>query len=216
MSAYRLADFTFVYPVARSAPVFIVAWASIFVGDFPSAIGLCGILIVVGGCFLLPLKSFYPGRMGLSIKSYWNKATLWALATALMTSFYSLVDKRGVSIAPGVSGVFCYIFVESFATLMVLFILTVFINGEKSFLRYFRRKPSKTFLTAALCAGGYLLVLLAFQTESKVSYIVGFRQLSVVMGVVFGGLFMMEKVTWPRFFGTVVIFAGLVLIAIAK
>jgi len=214
--AYRQADFTLVYPVARSAPVFIVAWAAILVGGFPSATGLGGVLIVVAGCFLLPLKSFYPARMGLSVRDYWNKATLWALATALMTSFYSLADKKGVSIAPGVSGAFCYIFVESFATLMVLFILTAFVDGEKSFLRYFRKNPSKSFLTAGLCAAGYILVLLAFQTPSKVSYIVGFRQLSVVIGVLFGALFMTEKVTWPRFFGALVIFAGLVLIAIAK
>jgi drug/metabolite transporter (DMT)-like permease len=214
--AYRLADFTLVYPLARSAPIFMVVWVAVLSGVFPSALGLCGILAVVGGCFLLPFESFHPGRTGLSLASYWNKASLWALAAAFTTSFYSLADKKGVSLAPGIPGVFCYLFIESFATMVVLAGLAVFIDKEKAYLRYFRRNLPVTFTTAALCGIGYVLVLLAFQTESNVSYMVGFRQLSVVIGVIFGGLFMTEKVTAPRMVGALAIFAGLVIIAVAK
>jgi len=214
--AYRKADFTLVYPIARSAPVFVVTWAAMFLGVFPSGLGFVGIFAVVAGCFLLPFRSFTPGRTGLAFGNYWNRMTLWALATALMTSLYSIFDKLGVSSVPGIWGAVCYLFLEFFISMLVIFLLTHLVDKGKSPLAYFIKKPAKPLITAALCSAGYILVLLAFQTDSKVSYVVGFRQLSIVIGVIFGALFMKEKVTFPRLVGALVIFAGLLLIAVAR
>ena len=215
-NAYRRADFTLVYPVARSAPVFLVTWAAMLLGDIPSAMGLAGIFAVVGGCFLLPLKGLLPGRTGFSFKSYLNKTSIWALATALMTSFYSIFDKLGMRLAPGILEACYYIFCEFFISMVIVFILSRLIDREKKPLRYLAQKPIKAMLTAFFCSAGYILVLLAFQTPSKVSYVVGFRQLSIVIGVIFGGLFLNEKVTFARLVGALVIFGGLLLIAFAS
>src|SRR5437016_13751829 len=52
--AYSLGDLSQVYPLARgSAPLFIVAWAALFLDERPSAPGLCGVLTVVLGLYLI-------------------------------------------------------------------------------------------------------------------------------------------------------------------
>ena len=60
----------------------------------------------------------------------------------------------------------------------------------------------------------YGFVMVAYQF-ANVSYVVGFRQLSVVLGVGLGALVLKERITQGRAVGTAIIAIGLVLIALA-
>ncbi len=54
MAAYRLGDFSVVYPIARgAAPALLATWSVLLLGERPSAIGVGGILVVVAGLVIV-------------------------------------------------------------------------------------------------------------------------------------------------------------------
>src|SRR5262249_55476919 len=56
--AYTHGDLSQVYPIARgSAPLFILAWAGLFLSERPSGAGICGVLMIVLGLYLINLPS---------------------------------------------------------------------------------------------------------------------------------------------------------------
>ena len=60
----------------------------------------------------------------------------------------------------------------------------------------------------------YGLVLLAMTMTENVSYVVALRQLSIVIGMVLGVVFLSERLLLTRMVGSVMILLGLVLVAL--
>src|SRR5512144_656810 len=78
--AYALGDLSQVYPLARgSAPLFVLLWALVFLGERPTPIGVGGILIVVLGLYLVNLPSLSDWKRPLL--GFRSPAARWALVT---------------------------------------------------------------------------------------------------------------------------------------
>ena len=92
--AYRLADVSLAYPLARALPVIMTALVTIFLGlgARPSALAIFGMLVIMMGCVLMPMKSF----SDLHWKNYWNRALLGILVAAAGTTGYTIFDSEGL------------------------------------------------------------------------------------------------------------------------
>ena len=88
LSAYRLEDYTKVYPIARgTAPIFIVILSLLLFNANISKFELMGILIISFGIIILGLQN---------IKTFKNySAVVYALCTGLFISCYSITDGYG-------------------------------------------------------------------------------------------------------------------------
>jgi drug/metabolite transporter (DMT)-like permease len=215
--AYSLGDLSQVYPLARgSAPLFIVAWAALFLGERPSAAGLTGILTVVLGLYLINLPSLTAWSRPLSGAN--PPAQRWALLTGLLISAYATVDKLGVQhVAPT-----AYL-------VMILVVAWLALAGQwfnaarrQALLDEVGRARSaeatwarlRIVLGALFGTVAYLLVLLALQL-SPVSYIGAVREISVVIGAWIGVRFFSEPAGPVRMVASMLIFLGILLIALA-
>ncbi len=87
--SYESSDFTIAYPVARALPVLLVAVGDTLRGRFLTPAGIAGVLLVAGGCFLLPLESLRKAAK----HRYFNRSNICMLLAALGTVGYSLLDK---------------------------------------------------------------------------------------------------------------------------
>jgi len=215
LRAYRAGDFSLAYPVARSAPIFVVTLAGLFFGEHPSVVGLGGIVLVVAGCFLLPLGMHSGG--GVSFRTLFSPVMGYALLTALATSGYSIFDKFGsrpAFAAFGLMGSLGYMGPEWVMTAALLAPLAWCTFRERGLLVPLTRKPGKVFLAAFLMTLSYGFVMVAYQF-AQASYVVGFRQLSIVLGVILGVVTLKERVNAFRISGTIVVVAGLVMLALA-
>lgn len=206
---YRSGDFTVVYPVARALPVLLVGFGDIVRGAAPSAAGWVGMSLVAAGCLIVPLQSF----RDLRASHYINRASLWILLTALCTTGYSLVDKFAQGdVRRGAWPALLYCCLQYFVSAVVYNLL----------LRLFRVKsdnaPSPGWrdpaIAAALTMLSYWLILCAYQIVTRVSYVVAFRQFSIVMGVVAAFMLFREPGRFVRTSGAVVITIGLIVIGI--
>ena len=92
MGAYRRADFSRSYPIARGiAPLLVSLGGFLFAREHPGAAGLAGIVVVVVGVVSLALR----GTSEMSGRH----AVAWALATGAAIAVYTVVDGLGVRVA---------------------------------------------------------------------------------------------------------------------
>jgi drug/metabolite transporter (DMT)-like permease len=207
---YGSSDFTVVYPVARSLPVLLVAFGDVLRGRYPSTMGWMGMLLVTAGCLLVPLRSL----RDLRARHYLNKATLWIVLTALTIVGYTLLDKMAsetVQQGPATAARYCYVFF-AFSWLVYTVLLRVLGTHEHELSEPVGwRDPM---IASVLNYFGYWLVLWAYQLAQQASYILAFRQSSIVIGVVFAFLLYKEQGKVVRLIGTSLITGGLVMIAL--
>ena len=156
---------------------------------------------------------------------------VFATIAAVGTAGYSVVDDRALRIAriaatPGVAAwhvTAVYAFFEC--------VTSVFWLGCYLLIRPTRRNTVRALLqnrsdgissrgtndSALMGVGIYLtytLVLVSLAFVNDVSYVVAFRQLSIPIGVVAAAAILRERLTAPRLFGTLLMFAGVVLVGI--
>lgn len=208
---YESGDLSHVYPIIRSSPAIVLVFSIAFLHETVTLIGVIGILIVVFGVYTINLKS-------LTLKSYLapitsistNKATQYAFLTMLTVAIYSLVDKIGVT----------YVNPLLFIYLLTVFAFTfytpyIFKTKEtKNIMGEWQENKGIIMIDGFLVISSYALILVAF-TMSNLSYVVGLRQVSIIIAVLLGGQFLQEKNRKVRLFASLFIFIGAFMISVA-
>ena len=206
--AYEEGDLSLVYPLARSAPLFVTIWAVLFLEERLTMGGLVGILLVVVGAYIIGFRTLEWKECMKPLFSLKNKPYQLAILTALLVSLYSIADKIGVHhMHPFI---FYYLLLLPRLTLYIPY---VFKTRYPSVMPEWRRNGRNILLVGFIQFLGYLLILYAM-TLTKVSYIVAIRQISVVFAVVMGTALLKEKYGFIRLLASSFIFLGVFLIGV--
>ena len=209
---YRSGDFSVVYPLARSLPILLLAFFDIARGYFPSSLGCLGILLVIAGCVLLPLKSFQE----VTKLDYWNNATIWILVTVFATLGYTTVDKLAAEILPeGADMAARYGVWQAIFTIPFLWLILKLMGEPTEFGRGITSWILPT-LSALFVFSSYWLMLWAYQISVYTSYLFGLRQLSIVIGVVLAALIFREPVSRLRIVAATIMTLGIICISLVQ
>ncbi len=205
-AAYAGGDLSRVYPLARSAPVFVPIWAIWWLGERPTVLGLGGIGFVVVGAYLLGIEPGRTTRLWEPLLALRRRDVQWAWVTALLISLYHVTDKVGVAaVAP-----------LRFQYLMVLIRFALYTvpivpwKGRK-LLEEARTHWRSLISVSLLQFLAYQLVLTAM-TLAPVSYVAAVRQTSVLLAVLTGSVVLREGDLSIRLCAAVSITLGVVLI----
>lgn len=210
-NSYRGGDFTVAYPLARALPVLIVACAEVALGDAPTWLGWIGILCIAAGSLVVPLQSLQE----LSIGRYWNKTTLWILLAAFAIAGYTVVDQAGLRQLPnGLTFAMRYAIIEAVVG-GVIYFLILRVTSEKIVLPQNLGEWKFPFIATFFVFGSYSLILWAFQSDDRASYVIGLRQISIVLGVVAGAYLFRERGARLRIPAAAVIAVGVILLSFA-
>lgn len=216
--AYARGEVSVLYPIARALPVVLVPLVSIVllgnrVLDVWDGVGM---VLVVVGALCLPLS--HPEARRLS--TYLTPAMGFALLAAVGTVGYSLIDKQALSVmqAVGHSGLTAgavFMVLQALMTLTWAIPLVALLPVERRRLPALRQQGLPMLLaTGLMMTCTYGLVLMALALTDEVSYIVALRQLSIPVGVLMGVLWLKEPASRAKAVGTLVMLAGLVLVAL--
>ncbi len=215
-NSYKVRDFTTAYPVARSLPVLLMGFIDMFRGRTPTMAGWMGMLLVAAGCILSPLESI----RNIRLNKYFNKASFWILLTAMGTVGYSTFDKFSSELVkPGLAtairyGFFFYTLSAIFYMIIRRLILPVIdykrddestANDKMGWIR-----PA---LGGILNCSAYSIILWAYQLVGRASYVVSFRQFSIVIGTIVAFILYKEKGFLVRMTAVLIITLGLLVIA---
>jgi len=222
--AYRKGDISLAYPIARSSPILVVTFVSFVLGraDQIGSWAIAGILMVVAGCFLLPVKNLRE----FSFRNYLNLCCLLAFFAAIGTSGYTIIDDRALFLMrnlPGkpfnpFSSAILYLCMEGASCFFWLGIGVLSIGNERrkfvEFLGRGRRDIKLAMAAGIAIFATYGLVLSSMAFVRNVSYVAAFRQLSIPIGAFSGMLLLGEPPYRARITGVFIIMAGLIMVAL--
>ena len=206
--AYKLGDFSLVYPLARgAAPALLAIWAALFLGERPSPLGLVGLVVLLLGLLVVGTGAWRKQQKtsGVSIAAIGA-----ALLVALCISLYTVVDGAAVR------------FVDPSPYTVVVLGLSALFTGPAVWARY-GRKPMlaewranwlSILVVGVLMMLTFVMVLHAYKL-APVNYAGAIREVSVVFGALAGWLWLGEGFGARRAVGSVLIFAGILVIALA-
>lgn len=216
-NAYQRGDMSVAYPLARSTSVVFVVLAVFLLGRGGQISTLCiiGMVLVVVGCFTLPMKRF----SDLRLKNYLNLFCLFALITAIASAGYSVVDDESLRRLRDIhltarDSALIYIVLEATSTSLCLALLVVFRKAGRQDIRDVLRDGKRAAaLTGIIVFITYTLVLISMAYVDDISYVVAFRQLSIPIGALMGVFILREARTVPKLLGVIMVLTGAVLVA---
>jgi drug/metabolite transporter (DMT)-like permease len=208
-NAYRTGDLSIVYPLARgTAPLFILVWSIVLVGERPRAAGVLGILCIMAGLYVINLPRLAAWRD--SWRSLGQPAARWALLAGLCISVYTTLDKVGVMRLNPI----LYTYLVMTLTLACLTPWTLRAVGVHGLIDEMRSSGFDSVLAGVFSLAAYGLVLWVMQMGTPVSYAGATREISVVLGVIAGVVFLKEPSRSMRVLGSLTIVLGVAFIAL--
>lgn len=217
-AAYRHGDLSVSYPISRSLPVILVPIAAFLLGrgGMLGAMFLAGTGLVVAGGTLVSLDEIRSLKHRFTMASVLPMAFLAAVGTA----GYSLLDDQALRIMRSSLGhdfgnvpiTLVYTFLEAFTCAAWVGVWMV-LTGK-------RARENRVPLGWAAGAGmlmyiTYGMVLLSMAYSRDVSLIVAFRQVSILIGALLGFVFLKEAPKGLKITGLMVLFTGLVIVAVS-
>jgi drug/metabolite transporter (DMT)-like permease len=205
--AYDIDDFSLVYPIARgTAPVLLVLWAALFLNEPPRPLGLLGIFVLVVGLLLVGGSAI---RQRLSHTRVSFRGIMAALITALCISIYTAIDGAAVRLVPAAP----YTILVLGLSALLFAPVVMWRYGSHVLINELHTNWLRILLVGIAMLLTYILVLQAY-TFSRVSYAGAVREVSVVIGAILGWLWLREGFGRMRTLGALLIFSGILIIAI--
>jgi drug/metabolite transporter (DMT)-like permease len=206
--AYDIDDFSLVYPLARgAAPALLVVWAALFLAERPRPGGLAGLTLLVLGLVIVGSAAWWsqskittPGFMGVAA----------ALGTACCISIYTTIDGAAVRLVP--SAPYTVVILGVGAALIAPPLLVRY--RPAAIVAEWRVNWLRIILVGILMLVSYGLVLYVY-TFARVSYAGSVREISIVFAAFIGWRWLGESFGSVRLVGAILIFAGILVIAIA-
>ena len=193
-AAYRHAELSVVYPLARGvSPVLVLTGALVFTAAPTSAQQIFGVLLVAVGVLLV--RGLARGR-----------GVVFGLLIACCIASYTVVDKHGVAHASPLA----------YLELITAFTGTAYAAGLAA-LRgpaVLRAALDRRSVAAGMAAfAGYGLVLAALRLASAAS-VAAVRETSVLVATALAAVVLKERVTAWRFGGAVLVAGGIALLSL--
>ena len=181
---YRHGDFSLVYPLARgTGPLLSTLAAIALFGERPTPLALAGGLIIVASIFYLT------GGASLlqADRAHLRQGLLYGLICGCCIAGYTVWDQRAVShlqLPP--------VLYDCGTQMVMCAILAPFAWRRRPELaRDWREHRGKAFTIAVLGPTGYVLILTAMKF-TPVSYIAPAREISILIGTLFGAKLLKE------------------------
>ena len=214
--AYKTGDMSLIYPLIRSLPVLIIPLlcSLLQIGKPLPIIAVVGMVLIATGCTIMPLKSFKTWH----ISNYRSKALWWVIPGALGTVGYTIIDSEALYLMQPESFhlplSIIYSALINLAILPWLIPIVIISGGLKEIKDYSGRKILRPIFASIAISLAYMLILTSMRFVTNVSYVAGFRQASIPLGLLLGIIILKEKSYFTRILGCVIITTGLILMSL--
>ena len=208
MAAYRRADLSLAYPIARGGVfLFLPLLGFVVFGERLDGRGWLSLAMIVAGIMMLPLDRFDRDSLGALGQRVRDRALGFALLAAAATAGYTIWDKYAIQ------SLDLFLYFAGYTVLLGLWFSVTLARAPRAEVREALRLHSVSILVIGiLIAASYLLVLIALRDGAS-TQVLAVRQLSIPVGVLLGWRFLRESMTPPRVIGSALITAGCLLAA---
>lgn len=205
--AYRSGDLSVVYPLCQTSMVYVPIWGVILLGERLKPLGVFGILLVIFGTYSVQLQRLTLNELLRPFKDLRSSSVQAALAAGFIYSIGSISEKTGVKNYSPLY--FTYL-------LVILMLALMTINLARPKYRQQILAECREHWRLILCSGPVMMAsFITFRyglNLAPVSYAVPVRQVSILVGVLIGIVFLRESFGRVRLMAAMMILAGAVLI----
>jgi drug/metabolite transporter (DMT)-like permease len=207
LRAIQVSPLSLTLPYLSFTPVFMILTGALVLDEMPNAWGIFGIGIICVGGYILNLA---PGSASFlaPFKAVLREKGSWLM---LIVAFaYSLGAVFGKQAIVHSSPLF---FAVTFFTVLNLLLLAVFWVCGQIRLRSFGARKHEGVAAGLLFFAHIILHAFAISL-TKAAYMISIKRLSVIIGLIYGGVIFKEKNLKVRTIGTLLMVAGAVIITI--
>jgi uncharacterized membrane protein len=205
--AYRSGDLSMIYPLAQTAMFWVPIWGILLIGEKVSGLGVSGILLIMFGAYSIQLRGLAWEEVIRPFRNLRDPSVLAALAAGFIYSIGAVIDKTGVMLYPPFHFTFLLVF-------FMLIFMTINIMRSKyqgRVLAEFKNNRTMVLLAGPVIMASFLSFRYGLQM-APMSYAVPVRQVSLLIGVLIGVLFLGESSGRIRFTAAMLILCGAALI----
>lgn len=202
INAYRTGDLSLVYPLMRGvAPLFTGVLAIAWLGEWPTAIGWGGMLLISLGVVVLALR---PARLGAALHGH-GRAVGFALTNAVVIAGYTLIDGSGARLSGNVWSYMVWLFVLDALPFSIYMLAT----RRGAFIEALAQRQVRGLVGGGLSAAAYAISVWAM-TKAPVALVASLRETSVLFATLIGARLLKEHLTPRRWAGVAAVVAGVV------
>ena len=197
--AYENGDLSRVYPIARgSAPLIVLLVGGAVLSDKIEPGEYAGIVVLGAGILLMARGVFSSGES--------RRLVPFALASAMATAGYSMVDGLGARIAGDATTYVAWLFVFD---LMLFVPASLFLRG-RTVMQAAPKAWAMGSLAAVLSYGAYAIAVWAM-TVAPIALVAALRETSILFAVLIGVVLFGERVDRAKVISAGLIVAGVIL-----
>jgi drug/metabolite transporter (DMT)-like permease len=205
--AYRSGDLSLTYPLSQTSMIWVPLWGALLLGERFTWVGVAGIALIVAGVWCVQLRKLAWHEVVRPLRNLGDPAVQSALAAGFIYSVGSIIDKTGVT---GYDPFyFTYLLVVCMFLLMSLNLSRPRYRGR--ILAEWRHSRALILVSGPVMLGSFVTFRYGLKL-APVSYAVPVRQVSLLVGVLIGTLFLGEECGRIRFVAALFILAGVALI----
>jgi drug/metabolite transporter (DMT)-like permease len=205
--AYQTGDLSVIYPLSQSSMIYVPIWGVLLLGERFSLQGVGGILLVIFGTFIVQMQRISFTELARPFRDLHSPSVRAALLAGFIYSIGSIAEKNGVRHYSPLY--FTYFLVLSMLLLMSL-------NLVRPKYRMLVGEEFRENWRPILCSGPVVMAsFLTFRyglNLAPVGYAVPVRQVSIMIGVLIGIIFLRESFGRIRLASAIIIVIGAVLI----
>ncbi|OHB33562.1 MAG: hypothetical protein A2X84_12745 [Desulfuromonadaceae bacterium GWC2_58_13] len=205
--AYRQGDLSLTYPLAQTSMVYVPVWGIVLLGERLSLLGAAGILLIIFGAYCIQLRALSLSEMLRPFRSLSDVSVQAALAAGFVYSVGSVIDKTGVMDYHPLY--FTYLLVMFMFAIMSCNLLRPSQRGRIA--TEWQHSLPLVLLSGPIMMGSFISFRYALKM-APLSYAVPVRQVSLLIGVLIGVLFLSETCGRIRILAALLILAGVFLV----
>lgn len=205
--AYREGDLSMTYPLAQTSMLYVPIWGVLLLGERLSLAGVSGILLIAVGAYLIQLRSIRLAEFLRPFRNMGNRSVQSALMAGLVYSVGAIIDKQGVNSYSAYH--FTYTLVLFMLGYMTLNLMRPCYRGRV--LAEWRNSRKLVLWSGPVMLASFLSFRYGLQL-APVSYAVPLRQVSLLVGVLIGILFLGESFGRMRLASASLILCGAIFI----
>ena len=198
-------DISLVLPLASSFPILLLITSPILTHEFPSAIGIIGIMTTIIGAYFLNLSKRVKGAWEPLKHIFTDPGLRPILIVMILWSIASNLDKIAVQQSSPLFYITClHIFVAA--------LLSPILISKKQLPIVI--KSAGRLAPIGLASGSSLALQMLALTGAIVPYVLTVKRVNVFFTILWGSIFLHEKQTRERLVGALVMVTGIVLVTL--
>ncbi len=208
--ALQLDDISFIAPLFNFSAIVTVIISFFINSELPGFLGMLGILLVVMGAYVLNFKSGKRDLLHPFKNMLGNKASLYMIISTILYGIVFSVSKIGIQN----SNLIFFTFSSALGMSITIFTIAFFKN-RSDLLKVMKPKIFVQFIPLGIVDAVKILALMATINTTFVGYADAANSTSTLYTVFLGAFFLKEKIK-SRVVPAILMFIGLVLLAVSS